>query len=261
MDPATLAGIGLAFGAIFLAATLEGAAPMAIFLLPPMILVFFGTFGAALAGSTMTDVKATLSALPTYLTAKVTPPDQVVETLVTLAGKARKEGLLALGDAVRTVEDPFLKRGLEYAIDGTDPEELAEILEAEIRARRKAAKVSSKLFTDLGGYAPTIGIIGTVMSLVHVLGMLSEPDKLGASIASAFLATLWGVLSANVIWLPIAKRIERIAELEAAHMELAIEGILAIQSGSNPRLVAQKLKALLPPQSAPKAAAPVAKAA
>jgi chemotaxis protein MotA len=247
MDPATLAGLALAFGAIFLAAILEGASPMAIFLIPPMILVFFGTFGAALAGSTMVDVKSTIAALPKYLTAKVTPPDQVVETLVALAGKARKEGLLALGDAVRTVEDPFLKRGLEFAIDGTDPEELAEILEAEVTAKRKAAKVSSKLFTDLGGYAPTVGIIGTVMSLVHVLGMLSEPDKLGASIASAFLATLWGVLSANVMWLPIAKRIDRIAEIEAAHMELAIEGILAIQSGSNPRLVAQKLKALLPP--------------
>jgi chemotaxis protein MotA len=261
MDPATLAGLGLAFGAIFLASILEGASPMSMFLLPPMILVFFGTFGAALAGSTMGDVKATLSSLPAYLTAKVTPPDQVVDTLVTLAGKARKEGLLALGDAVRHVEDPFLKRGLEYAIDGTDPDELAEILEAEIRAKRKAAKVSSKLFVDMGGYAPTVGIIGTVLSLVHVLGMLSEPDKLGASIAVAFLATLWGVLSANIIWLPIAKRIDRIADLEASHMELAIEGILAIQSGSNPRLVAQKLKALLPPSAAKAVPAPAAKAA
>lgn len=251
MDPATLVGIGLAFAAIFSAAILEGASPMSIFLLPPMVLVFVGTFGAALAGSTLVDVKGTLSGLPKYLTAKVTPPDHLVDTLVALAGLARKEGLLALGDAVRKVEDPFLKRGLESAIDGTDPEELAEILEAEIRAKKKAAKVSSKLFTDLGGYAPTVGIIGTVLSLVHVLGMLSEPDKLGASIASAFLATLWGVLSANLMWLPIAKRIERISELEAAQMELAIEGILAIQSGSNPRLVAQKLKALLPPAAVP----------
>lgn len=251
MDPATLVGIGLAFAAIFAAAILEGASPMSIFLLPPMVLVFVGTFGAALAGSTLADVKGTLRSLRTYLTAPVTAPDHLVATLVSLAGLARKEGLLALGDAVRKVEDPFLKRGLESAIDGTDPEELAEILEAEVRAKRKAAKVSSRLFTDLGGYAPTVGIIGTVLSLVHVLGMLSEPDKLGASIASAFLATLWGVLSANLLWLPIAKRIERISELEAAQMELAIEGILAIQSGSNPRLVAQKLKALLPPETVP----------
>ena len=247
MDPATFAGIGLAFGAIFTAAILEGSSPMAIFLIPPMILVFFGTFGAGLAGSTMKDFLGTLKSLSKFLTAKITPPDETVSVLVELAGTARKEGLLALGDQVRHVEDPFLKRGLEAAIDGTDPDELAEILEAEIRAYRKEARIASKLFTDFGGYAPTIGIIGTVLALIHVLGMLSEPDKLGESIAGAFVATLWGVLSANVMWLPIAKRIERIADLEAARKELAVEGILAIQSGSNPRLVAQKLKALLPP--------------
>jgi chemotaxis protein MotA len=247
MDPATLVGIGLAFGAIFGAAILEGASPMAIFLVSPMLLVFVGTFGAALAGSTLKDFVGTMTSLPAFLTAKVTPPDEIVAAVVTLAERARKEGLLALEDAIRDVENDFLKKGLELAVDGTDPEELAEILEAEIRAKKRADKVNSKLFTDMGGYAPTVGIIGTVMALVHVLGMLSEPDKLGASIAVAFLATLWGVLSANIMWLPIAKRIERISELEAAQMELAVEGILAIQSGSNPRLVAQKLKSLLPP--------------
>ena len=204
----------------------------------------------ALAGSTLKDFIGTMKGLVKFLTAKVTPPDELVASVVKLAERARKEGLLALEDAIREVDDEFLKRGLELAIDGTDPEELAEILEAEIRAKKKLDKVSSKLFMDMGGYAPTVGIIGTVMSLVHVLGMLSEPDKLGASIAVAFLATLWGVLSANILWLPIAKRIERISELQAAQMELAVEGILAIQSGSNPRLVAQKLKALLPPSSA-----------
>jgi chemotaxis protein MotA len=250
MDPATFAGIALAFGAIMTAAVLEGASPMAIFMLPPLVLVFFGTFGAALAGSTLKDFIGTMTGLVKFLTAKVTPPDELVAAVVKLAERARKEGLLALEDAIREVDDEFLKKGLELAIDGTDPEELAEILEAEIRAKKKLDKVSSKLFTDMGGYAPTVGIIGTVMSLVHVLGMLSEPDKLGASIAVAFLATLWGVLSANILWLPIAKRIERISELQAAQMELAVEGILAIQSGSNPRLVAQKLKALLPPSAA-----------
>jgi chemotaxis protein MotA len=250
MDPATFAGIALAFGAIMGAAVLEGASPMSIFLLPPLVLVFFGTFGAALAGSTLKDFIGTMTGLVRFLTAKVTPPDELVAAVVKLAERARKEGLLALEDAIREVDDEFLKRGLELAIDGTDPEELAELLEAEIRAKKKFDKVSSKLFTDMGGYAPTVGIIGTVMSLVHVLGMLSEPDKLGASIAVAFLATLWGVLSANILWLPIAKRIERISELQAAQMELAVEGILAIQSGSNPRLVAQKLKALLPPGAA-----------
>ncbi len=247
MDPATLIGLVVAFGAIFGAAIMEGVSPVALFLPGPMILVFFGTFGAVLTGCTLKDFISAMKSLPKYVLAKVTPPDAMVDTIVELAERARREGLLALEDALRVVEHPFLKRGLEAAIDGTDPEELASLLEAEVAVKKKADKVGYKLFTDMGGYAPTIGIVGTVISLVHVLGMLSEPEKLGHAIAAAFMATLWGVLSANVMWLPIAKRMQRVSELEAAQMELVIEGILAIQSGSNPRLVAQKLKSLLPP--------------
>jgi chemotaxis protein MotA len=132
------------------------------------------------------------------------------------------------------------------AIDGTDPEELREILEAEVAAKKAGDKPSIKWFTDAGAYAPTIGIIGTVMGLVHVLENLSQPDKLGHLIAGAFIATLWGVLSANVLWFPISKRLARVSELEVAQMELVVEGILAIQAGSNPRVVAQKLKSLIP---------------
>lgn len=247
MDPATFVGVVVAFAAILGASVMEGASPLAIFSLPPMILVFFGTFGAALAGCTLKDFIGTFTGLPKFMMAKILPADAVVASIVALAEQARREGLLALESAMHEVTDPFLKRGLEFAIDGTDPEEVAEILEAEIRAKKAADKVSYKIFTDMGGYAPTVGIIGTVVALVHVLGMLSEPAKLGESIAGAFLATLWGVLSANIMWLPFAKRIQRISELEAAQMELVLEGILAIQSGSNPRLVAQKLKSLLPP--------------
>ena len=251
MDPATLAGLVLAFAGIFLGAILEGANPLDMFFLPPMVLIFLGTFGAALAGSTLSDFLGALKALPAFATAKITRPDATVDTIVGLAEKARKEGLLALEDAARQVDDPFLRRGLEFAIDGTDPEELAEILEAEVRAKKAADKVHSKLFTDMGGYAPTIGIVGTVLTLTHVLGMLDQPEKLGHGIATALLATLWGVLSANVMWLPLAKRIDRISSLQAAQMELVIEGILAIQAGANPRVVAQKLTSLLPPGAAP----------
>lgn len=250
MDPATLIGIGVALAAIFGAAVLEGGSPMDVFALPAMLLVFGGTFGATLAGSTLKDTIATFKSLPKYVSAKLTPPDELVSVIVNLADQARREGLLALEDALRTVQDPFLKRGLEFAIDGTDPEELAEILECEVRAKKNADKVGYKLFNDMGGYAPTIGIIGTVIALVHVLGMLSEPEKLGAAIAMAFLATLWGILSANVMWLPMARRMQRVSEMECAQMELVVEGILAIQAGSNPRLVAQKLKSLLPPGAA-----------
>ncbi len=255
MDPASFAGLVLAFVAIFVSAILEGADPMAIFIIPPILLVFVGTFGATLAGTTLKDFIGAFVNLPKWLMAKVVPPDDVVAVIVQMAEKARREGLLALEEAARTVEDPFLKKGLELAIDGTDPDEVAEILEAEIRAKKGADKVPKGLFTDMGGYAPTVGIIGTVLSLTHVLGMLDQPELLGPSIAVALLATLWGVLSANIIWLPIAKRIERISALQTQRMELVVEGILAIQAGANPRVVQQKLAALIPNGSAEKKAA------
>jgi chemotaxis protein MotA len=186
-------------------------------------------------------------------TAKLVAPTALVDSVVSLAERARREGLLALEDAAKEVEHPFLRRGLELAIDGTDPEELDEILHAEVTAKKKADKATAKVFESMGGYAPTVGILGTVMSMVHVMENLDKPETLGHSIAGAFLATLWGVATSNLIWLPLASRVNRISALESEQMELAIEGVLAIQAGSNPRLVAQKLRSLLPPGAAPPA--------
>jgi chemotaxis protein MotA len=246
MDPATLIGIGLAFGAIIFSVVMEGGSPAAMLAIPAIILVLGGTFGAAMAGGTLGDAIGSIGSLKRALTGKPQPVAEVVPVLVSMAEKARREGLLALEDALRTCDDPFLVRGLEMAVDGTDPEELREILDAELYAKRMEDKHQAKFFADMGGYAPTIGIIGTVLGLVHVLENLSKPEELGHLIAAAFLATLWGVMSANVIWLPIGNRIKRLGDLEAARMELTIEGILAIQAGSNPRVVQQKLTSLLP---------------
>jgi chemotaxis protein MotA len=245
MDRATPIGIGLGLAAILGANMLEGGSPMSLLLLPPILLVFGGTIGAALAGGTMADGKHALHSLKRAMVWKQTPPAELVPVLVSLADKARREGLLMLEEKAKEVDDDFLKRGIALAVDGTDPEELRDILEAELYAKRIEDKHSAKFFTAMGGYAPTIGIIGTVMGLVHVLENLSEPDKLGHLIAGAFIATLWGVLSANVMWLPIGSRLTRIGELEAARMEIVIEGVMAIQAGSNPRVVAQRLRSLL----------------
>ncbi|WP_030176254.1 motility protein A [Spirillospora albida] len=247
MDLATIVGIVIALAAIMVAMILEGGSPMSIMLLPPLILVFFGTFGAAMAGGILRDTTGIGAQFVRAFTAKTTPSGDLVDSIVKLAERARREGLLALEDAIKEVEDPFLRRGLELAIDGTDPEELREILEAEVDAKRRADKSGSKIFTDMGGYAPTIGIIGTVISLVHVLENLDKPEELGHMIGAAFVATLWGVLSANVFWLPLGNRLKRISEVECAQMELTIEGIANIQAGTNPRLVSRKLKSLLPP--------------
>jgi chemotaxis protein MotA len=255
VDPAGFAGIGLAFAAICVSMLMEGGNPASMMLIPSIILVFGGTIGAAMAGGVLKDTLGIGKLLQRALMSKVTPPDDLVDAVVKLADRARREGLLALEDAVKGVEDPFLRRGLELAIDGTDPDELRDILECEVEAKSKSDLVGAKLFADMGGYAPTIGIIGTVLGLVHVLENLSDPGQLGHLIAGAFVATLWGVMTANVIWLPLSSRLKRIAGLESAQMELAIEGIIAIQAGANPRLVAQKLRSLLPPGAEAKKAA------
>jgi chemotaxis protein MotA len=256
MDPATLIGIALAMGALLVTMLLEGSSPMAIILLPPLLLVFGGTFGAAIAGSAMADVKKMGGWFKQALMpAKVPPIADRIATLVSLAEKARKEGLLALEAQVKDIDDPFLKRGLQMGIDGTDPEELRTVLEGEISAKKSEDKVAAKFFTAMGGYAPTVGIIGTVVGLIHVLENLSNPESLGPLIAGAFVATLWGVLSANIFWLPMGAKITRISELQAAQMELLVEGITEIQAGTSPRAVRQKLTALVPPSEVAREAA------
>ncbi|GAA1794760.1 motility protein A [Planosporangium flavigriseum] len=249
MDPATLIGVAVAFGAIFMAMTLEGTPIMHILLPAPLILVFVGTFGVGMASGIMRDTTGFVTQLKKAFLAKPGKPDELVEAMVKLAEKARREGLLALEDAMKDVENEFLKRGLQLAIDGTDSEELREILEGEVDAKRKADKAGAKIFTDMGGFAPTIGIIGTVVGLVHVLSNLSQPEQLGHMIAAAFVATLWGILAANVMWLPIGNRLKRVSEVECGQMDLVIAGIINIQAGANPRLVAQKLRSMMPPGS------------
>ncbi|NCT92652.1 motility protein A [Cellulomonas sp. APG4] len=254
MDPATLGGLALAFGMVLLAIIVEGASPMSVVLPAPIILVIGGTLGAGLASATLRDAIRAFSTLPRWLMFKQPNLDKTVETVVSLADRARREGLLSLEDAARSVDDEFLRGGLQAAIDGTDPDDLREMLEDQVSSKRAADRATAKYFNTMGGYAPTIGIIGTVVSLVHVLENLSKPDELGHMIAAAFVATLWGLLSANLVWLPFGARVTRASDLECAHMEMAIEGLLAIQAGANPRLVGQRLRSLMPPDTAAKAA-------
>jgi chemotaxis protein MotA len=126
-------------------------------------------------------------------------------------------------------------------------------MEAEIASKKNADKAAAKFFGDMGGFAPTLGIIGTVLGLIHVLENLSDPGKLGHLIAGAFVATLWGVLTANVLWLPIGNKLKRVGELEAHHMQLVMEGVLAVQAGANPRVIEQKLLSFLPAAERPEA--------
>ena len=254
MDPATLIGLVVAFGALYAMITLEGAHVEALLLPAPMILVFGATIAVGLAGGTFKDFFQALKALPRAFKGKTTPPQTVIDQVVGLAEIARKDGLLALDREAESVEDDFLKRALQNIADGTDGEELRLLLEDEIHTKAKADRAAAKFFTGLGGYAPTVGIIGTVVSLTHVLENLATPAELGPMIATAFVATLWGLLSANFLWLPIGSRLARLCDLEVERMTLLMEGVLAVQAGSQPRLLGERLRAMTPAHSLPEAA-------
>lgn len=249
MDPGTIAGIVAAFVAVIGSMIMEGGNPAAMLAPPAILLVFVGSGGVALASGLLKDATSIPALLKTALLAKPHEADETIKQVVKFAETARREGLLALEEASRTIEDPFLKKGIELAVDGTDPEELREILEADVMAMKARHKAGAKFFTDMGAYAPTLGIIGTVLGLVHVLENLSEPEKLGHLIAGAFLATLWGVMSANLMWLPIGSKLKRVSEIEVHHRELLMEGIISIQAGANPRVIEQKLLSFIPPKA------------
>lgn len=247
MDPASVGGIGFALFALMVAMIMDGGKPTALIAPPAILLTFGGTIGATVAGMLMKDAKSLPKVLKAALTTKAISPDASVGTVVAFAEKARRQGLLALEDDARAVEDPFLRKGIEMAVDGSDPEEIREVLELDIEAMKTRHRTSSKFFADMAGFAPTMGIIGTVMGLLHVLQNLNTPSTLGPMIASAFTATLWGVMQANIFWLPISNRLKRASQIEVRHMELLLEGILAIQAGSNPRAVEQRLLSHLSP--------------
>jgi chemotaxis protein MotA len=227
---------------------LEGSSPLAIVLLPPLVLVFGATFGAAIAGSTTADVRK-LGAWFRMAFAGERKQEfaPLITQLVELATVARKEGMLPLENRARTVADPFLRNGLQMAVDGVPIEQLRRVMEREIDARRLEDRVAVRFFAKMGGYAPTIGIIGTVVGLVQVLQSLEEPEVLGPLVATAFVATLWGVLSANFIWLPMSAKIARTSQLRQAQMDLLMEGVSEILAGTNPRAIRQKLTAMVPP--------------
>ena len=246
-DAAAAVGVGGAMTVIVISNIMEGGSPSALLLPAPMLLVWGATILISIAGGTMSDAKSIIPNLKRAMVGKAESSADVVPVVVGLADKARKEGLLALEDSLKDIEDEFLVKGVTMAIDGTDPEEMRDILEGEVAAKRAATKHSAKFFTDAGAYAPTIGIIGTVMGLVHVLENLAKPEELGHLIASAFIATLWGVMSANVFFMPIGNRLKRLGELEVSRMEVTIEGVLAIQAGANPRVVATKLRSKMQP--------------
>lgn len=248
MDPGTLIGIAVGFAAILIGMTMEGASLGSLIEPSSAMIVIVGTIGATMGGYLLKDTTGLFGVIKSGLLGKVRNPDGAIKTMVQMAEQARREGLLSLEDAAKNIDDPFLQKGIQMAVDGTDPDELREILETEITAMKSRHKAGGKFFADLGAFAPTLGIIGTVIGLVHMLENLEDPSTAGPAIAVAFTATLYGVMTANLVFLPIGNKLKRMSELEAHHMELLVEGILSIQAGANPRIIEQKLLSFLPPK-------------
>ena len=248
MEPGSLAGIVVALLALLVSMVMDGGNPAALFAPSAILLTFGGTLGAATTGVLLNDAKKLPALIKIALAGKVTLPDDAVATVVSFAEKARRQGLLALEEEARQIDDPFLRKGIEMSVDGADPEEIRDILELDLEAMKARHKAGAKIFSDMAGFAPTMGIIGTVMGLLHVLQNLNTPGTLGPMIASAFTATLWGVMQANILWLPISNKLKRASEIEVRRMDLILEGVLAIQAGANPRVVEQRLLSYLSPE-------------
>jgi chemotaxis protein MotA len=247
MKAATPIGIIVCIVGILAGASIEGTPLGGLLNIPAVLIIFGGIAGVSIATNGMELMKL----MPTLYKKAMSPefPDQpaVVRQLVGYAETARKEGLLALEPEIASIDDVFTKKGLQLVVDGTDPDLVREVLEVEIEAMEARHRAAQKLFKDAGGYAPTIGVLGTVMGLLHVMQLLDKPQLLGPAIAGAFMATLYGVGSANVIFLPVAGRLGVLTLAEVQTRTMVIEGILAIQAGENPRVIAERLLGFLAP--------------
>jgi chemotaxis protein MotA len=245
----TAAGIGGAFVMLLLGVILEGGNPMAFINIPAFVIVIGGTICVLLASSAMEDAMRLpkLSILALMGGTSVDGP-AAAKQMVGLAEKARREGLLALEAQLEEVDDQFTKKGVSLIVDGTDSSVVETILSSEIDGMASRHAKNAKMFATLGGFAPTLGILGTVLSLVHVLENLSNPGALGHSIAGAFIATLYGVGAANIIFLPMGNRLKGMSEIEVNYRYMILEGVLALQAGDNPSMLAERLDTYLDPE-------------
>lgn len=243
----TIAGIMLGLGSIFGSFILEGGKLGALILLPAMIIVFGGTIATAMIG---TPIESFLKLGKFFMLACFPPKvdaEGTIKTVVELSFSARKKGLLALESELGEIQNPFLKKILGLVIDGTSPEVIREIAEIEMGYIAERHNANANVFAKMGGYSPTMGIIGTVMGLIQTLANAGEDSNaLIHHIASAFIATLWGVFMANLVWLPIADRLKSIHSEENMTLEIILEGTLAIQASENPNLTMAKLYSMLP---------------
>jgi chemotaxis protein MotA len=243
----TAIGVIGAVACLIVAVIMEGGSPASLLNLPALLIVVGGTGMATFASTTMEGIKNIPRLYKKSFGGSDLHPAVAIDQMVGLAEKARRDGLLALENDLDGVDDAFTRTGIQLVVDGTDSDLVRNILQSEIDGMSARHRSGWHLFTTAGGFAPTLGILGTVLSLVHVLENLSSPGTLGHSIAGAFLATLYGVGSANLLFLPIANRLKELSGEEQLYRAMLLEAVLSIQAGDNPRMLREKLQTFIEP--------------
>ncbi len=242
MDIVSILGITLAFAAILGGQLLEGGHAGSLLQLTAFIIVMGGTIGAIMLQSSSKIFFQGMKLTKWIIFPPNAVPHDLINHVLGWSGIARKGGLLALEPQLDDLPDAFTKKGLQMLVDGAEPEKIRVALEVEIATYEKHHLDAAKVWQAAGGYAPTIGILGAVMGLIHVMENLSDPSKLGSGIAVAFVATIYGVGSANLFFLPISSKLKSIIEQEVIMREMLIEGLVSIANGENPRVIESKLQ-------------------
>ena len=245
MDVLSIAGILIGITAIIGGNALEGGHLSGLANGPAALIVMGGTLGAAMLQTPMPTFRHAFGILRWILFPPTRNMKQTISNVIHWSMTARKEGLLGLEAITEDEKDPFARKGLQLLVDGGEPEAIRSILEVELITQEDKDLNASKVFEAMGGYSPTIGIIGAVMGLIHVMGNLADPSKLGAGIATAFVATIYGVGAANMLFLPVAAKLKSTIKAHSNQREMIIEGLIAIADGENPRTIEMKLEGYL----------------
>lgn len=242
----------MGISAIVLGQMLEGGSIKSIAQPTAALIVFGGTIGATMLSFPLATAKAAISSIGKILMGGVSRENEYIREIIRYAAKARKNGIISLEADIKATRDPFLQKALRFVVDGVDPKVLQGIMETEIGKLDEHGELPAKFMEAAGGYAPTIGILGAVLGLIQVMQNLSDPSKLGEGIAVAFVATVYGVGSANLLFLPFAGKLKYRHKQDMLIKQMVLEGILAMQAGEHPQIIEERLKAFVEEFSAKK---------
>lgn len=245
MDLLSILGVILAFGAILGGNYLEGGHVEALFNGPAALIVIGGTFAAIMLQTPRKNLIHGLRMLGWVFSPPYLSLEDGIDKIVNWSMRARKEGLLGLESMVPKEPDAFAGKGLQLLVDGVEPEAIRNVLELEMIAKENNDLTAAKIYDGMGGYSPTIGIIGAVMGLIHVMSNLADPSSLGTGIATAFVATIYGVALANLLFFPIGSKLKTLIQSQSQYREMLIEGIVSISEGENPRAIEMKLRGFI----------------